>query len=103
MHVFLYRAATDKNRLDATTFKLLNLGLVLSLFPTLGATKSLVLRAVASKSVPGAAHSALKLIHALITTTVAYEALETFGLPSFKMSVVGPLSATYLVSDDNLM
>lgn len=93
-------AAAKRNRLDGTTFKLLNVGLLLSCIPTVMSTVPIAIawqRYVMSNQIAGALASSVRLLHAYISTSTTYAALLSFGLPTIKLSMVGPLSLTYVV------
>jgi hypothetical protein len=88
-----------KNRLTGTTFKLLNVGLLLSCIPTIMSTVPIALSLqhyVMSNQIVGALASLVRLVHAYIAVSVTYAALLAHGLPTIKLSVVGPLSLTYV-------
>jgi hypothetical protein len=92
-------AAAKRNRLDATTFKLLNSGLVLSCIPTVMSTVGIASswwQLVWRNDLVAAFAVSAKLIHSYVTTATAYSALLAYGLPTIKLSAVGPLSSTYL-------
>ena len=92
-------AAAQRKRLDGTTFRLLNVGLLLSSIPTIMSTIPICMsfpRFVLSNEIMGAFAVIVRSVHAYITMYTTYDALMLYGLPSIKLNVVGPLSGMYL-------
>ena len=92
-------AAAQRKRLDGTTFRLLNVGLLLSCIPTVMSTLPIAIsfpRFVLSNEIMGAFAATVRSVHAYITMYTAYDALMLYGLPSVSLKVVGPLSGMYL-------
>lgn len=100
MRIFLYFCsdAAERNRLDATTFRLLNFGIILDAVQTVSSTLPITVAIARSSSYLKSVFGLLCLYHAYLTASTSYSALSNFGIPVIKFGVTGPLSAAYLVT-----
>jgi hypothetical protein len=92
-----YSDAAGRNRLDATTFRLLNLGIILDAVQTVSSTLPITLAIARSSSYLKSLFGLLCLCHAYLTASTSYSALSSYGVPKIKFGIPGPLSAAYLV------
>ena len=90
--------AAERNRLDATTFRLLNFGIILDAVQTVSSTLPITVAIARSSSYLKSVFGLLCLYHAYLTASTSYSALSNFGIPVIKFGVAGPLSAAYLVT-----
>ena len=90
--------AAERNRLDATTFRLLNFGIILDAVQTVSSTLPITVAIARSSSYLRSIFGILCLYHAYLTASTSYSALTNFGIPVIKFGVAGPLSAAYLVT-----
>ena len=89
--------AAERNRLDATTFRLLNFGIILDAVQTVSSTLPITVAIARSSSYLRSFFGLLCLYHAYLTASTSYSALTNYGIPVIKFGVAGPLSAAYLV------
>lgn len=90
--------AAERNRLDATTFRLLNFGIILDAVQTVSSTLPITVAIARSSSYLRSFFGLLCLYHAYLTASTSYSALTNYGIPVIKFGVAGPLSAAYLVT-----